>query len=59
MIEVYPKIIVFCPKENKEINGNLCVNCENYQGISYNEADNGRFYIRCFYKKEAEAGKSE
>jgi hypothetical protein len=61
MIQIYLKMIAYCPKEEKEINGNKCLNCKHFQGISVNDFEEGNpmLFFRCFYKKEAEARNEE
>ena len=48
MIEVYPKLIIFCPKEGKELDGNICVKCANFSGLDIKA--NERIYIKCDFK---------
>lgn len=44
LIEVYPKLIVFCPKEQRERDGNDCLCCGSFWGM---ENDGTRFMISC------------
>jgi len=39
-----PKSIIFCHKNQKEQDMNLCCNCENFKGI---DIENDLFYIKC------------
>ena len=57
-IDVYPKIIVYCPKENSEINGNKCLNCQFFNGVSINDVNIAQgesfLFFRCFFKKSGQ-----
>ncbi len=64
MIEVYPKLHIFCPKEQREQDGNICLNCEYFKGVSFNdyelkEAGKSMLFFRCFYKRKAEGKENE
>ena len=63
MIGVYPVIKVYCPKEQKEQDGNNCLNCKYFRGVSFNDyaadTEKSRLFFRCFYKDEAEEERSE
>ena len=64
MIEIYPALTVFCPETQQEQDGNNCLNCKHFRGVSFNdyelrETGKSMLFFRCFYKKEAEAKRNE
>ena len=46
---VYPKIIVFCPKEKREKRGQECLNCEHFSGLK-TCPQKGLIWIECDFK---------
>jgi len=56
MIEVYPKLIIFCPKEKDELDGNKCVKCPYFSGLDIKA--NERIFIKCDFKSVGR-GKNE